>query len=161
MATSFTLLKSPFCRVPIFLNKMSVSILLFYHHVWQLKPSHVLCKTFCFLQFFCLGWGGEKWFAHPLFSPPSLFPPFSPLWHVLTTTAGGFGWNFTVLVSVTISHRWPVVHCSFSCSLSLLLSPWQAPKCPLSHGAHLLSFRGHSVTSPCQVPPQRRNLLGL
>lgn len=104
----------------------------------------------------CLGWGGEKWFAHPLFSPPSLFPPFSPLWPVLTTKAGGFGCDFTFLVSVTISHRWPVVHCFFSCSLSLLLSPWQAPKCPLSHGAHLLSFRGHSVTSPCQVPPPEK-----
>lgn len=159
MATSFTLLKSTFCWVATFLKKMSVPIPLFYRHVWLLKPSHVLCKTFCSLQFLLLGLRRWEVVCSPTLPPPPptpLFPPFSPLWHVLTTKAGGFGWDFTFLVSVTISHRWPVVHCPFSCSLSLLRSPWQALKCPLSHGAHLLSFRGHSVTSPCQVPPPEK-----
>lgn len=161
MATSFTLLKSAFCWVATFLKKMSVPIPLFYRHVWLLKPSHVLCKTFCSLQFLLLGLRRWEVVCSPTLPPPPptpLFPPFSPLWHVLTTKAGGFGWDFTFLVSVTISHRWPVVHCPFSCSLSLLRSPWQALKCPLSHGAHLLSFRGHSVTSPCQVPPPREEI---
>ena len=77
MATSFTLLKSTFCWVATFLKKMSVPIPLFYRHVWLLKPSHVLCKTFCSLQFLLLGLRRWEVVCSPTLPPPPPTPLLS------------------------------------------------------------------------------------
>lgn len=156
MAISFTLLKSAFCWVATFLKKMSVPIPLFYRHVWLLKPSHVLCKSFCSLQFLLLGLRRWEVVCSATLPPPLPFSSvFTP---VLTKKAGGFGWDFTFLVSVTVSHRWPVVHCPFFLFFVTASVPMAGTQMPtVSWGTFVELQRALSDLSLPSAPPEKKS----
>lgn len=116
------LLVSPFQKPlsveqPLRFSKISVLVPLFFHCIWQVKPSHVLCQAFCSLQFQLNSWfqllGLEKeQFALPLSSHFLSFSFSTPACAHYKSCGGGQWEGFGIMASVTISHRWQV-HCPF------------------------------------------------